>query len=68
MDFDFSFLDNEDFGLAKSFSTAPILQIAPHTIYQQKTDIDHELSTASSDAYTQEGFCFKFAPGQNVKN
>lgn len=52
MDCDFSFLDNEDFGLAKSFSTAPILKIAPHTIYQQKTDIEHELSTASSDAYT----------------
>lgn len=29
MDMDFSFLDNEDFGLAKSFSTAPILNLNP---------------------------------------
>jgi len=69
MDFDFSFLDNEDFGLAKSFSTAPILSIAPHVNFQQKekTDIEHELSTASSEAFITEGFCFKFAPGQNVR-
>lgn len=42
---DFSFLDNEDFGLAKSFSTAPILAISPYTNYSQKQqeDIEHEL-------------------------
>ena len=31
---DFSFLDNEDFGLAKSFSTAPILNLTPHLNYE----------------------------------
>ena len=43
---DFSFLDNEDFGLAKSFSTAPILSIAPGTNFGQKErgDIEHELT------------------------
>jgi hypothetical protein len=46
MDMDLSFLENEDFGLAKSFSTAPILSIAPHVNFQQKerADIDRELS------------------------
>jgi hypothetical protein len=36
MDMDFSFLDNEDFGLAKSFSTAPLGLIAPQFNYKQK--------------------------------
>ncbi len=31
---DFSYLDSEDFGLAKSFSTAPILSIAPNVSMQ----------------------------------
>ena len=45
MDFDYSFLDNEDFGLAKSFSNAPILSIAPHTNLDHKDhgDYEHEL-------------------------
>ena len=28
-DMDYSFMDNEDFGLAKSFSTAPVGLLAP---------------------------------------
>ncbi len=42
---DFSFLDNEDFGLAKSFSTAPILSIAPHVRIESKEaeDVEHSL-------------------------
>ena len=69
MDFDFSFLDNEDFGLAKSFSTAPILAISPHTNFQKKeaAEVEHELSLALTDAYTSEGFCFKMAPGEDVR-
>ena len=68
MDMDLSFLENEDFGLAKSFSTAPILSIAPHVNFQQKerADIDRELSEEASEAFVSEGFCFKLAPGQNV--
>ena len=66
---DFSFLDNEDFGLAKSFSTAPILSIAPHVNFGQKerVDIEHELSLAAPKAFVSEGFCFKMAPGQDVR-
>lgn len=66
---DFSFLDNEDFGLAKSFSTAPILSIAPGTNFGQKErgDIEHELTESAPEAFISEGFCFKMAPGQDVR-
>jgi hypothetical protein len=70
MDMDFSFLDNEDFGLAKSFSTAPILAIAPQTNFQQKElgDVEKELTEqAPGEAFVTEGFCFKLAPGQDVR-
>jgi hypothetical protein len=40
--FDFSFMDNEDFGLAKSFSTAPICSIAPQTSYAKKENVEVE--------------------------
>lgn len=68
MDIDFSFLDNEDFGLAKSFSTAPILAIAPQTNFAQKeqVDIEKELTDQLSDSVVTDGFCFKLAPGQDV--
>ncbi len=66
---DFGFLDNEDFGLAKSFSTAPILAIAPHTNFAQKElgEVERELSEQAPDAFVSEGFCFKLAPGQDVR-
>jgi hypothetical protein len=64
---DFAFLDNEDFGLAKSFSTAPILSISPHTNFASKEtgDIEHELDQqiGNTGEYVSEGFCFKLAPG-----
>jgi hypothetical protein len=69
MDFDFSFMDNEDFGLAKSFSTAPILTLAPGTNFEEKErgDIEHELDQElHTGEYVSEGFCFKLAPGQDV--
>jgi len=28
---DFAFMENEDFGLAKSFASTPIMAISPHT-------------------------------------
>lgn len=42
MDIDFSFTGDEDFGLAKSFSTAPILSIAPSTNFGQRSAVDIE--------------------------
>jgi hypothetical protein len=69
MDMDFGFLDNEDFGLAKSFSTAPILAIAPHVNFAQREqgDLEHQLNMETpAEAFVSEGFCFKMAPGQDV--
>lgn len=67
MDMNFSFLDNEDFGLAKSFSSAPVLSISPYTNFAQKeqVDIEHELSENinTTGEFVSEGFCIKFAPG-----
>ena len=66
---DFSFLDSDDFGLAKSFSTAPILTLDPKANFAQKqrANLDQELQEVHSDAFTSDGFCFKMAPGQDVR-
>ena len=67
---DFSFLDNEDFGLAKSFSTAPILSIAPHLSLKAKEndDVEHVLDREMQHGeFISEGFCFKMAPGHEVR-
>jgi hypothetical protein len=39
---DFSFLDNEDFGLAKSFSSAPVTCLAPQFPYDKKDSVEVE--------------------------
>lgn len=65
---DFSFLDNEDFGLAKSFSTAPLGMIAPAVNLKKKeqVDLEHEYTDVISNEYVSDGFCFKLFPGENV--
>jgi hypothetical protein len=63
MDIDFSFLDSEDFGLAKGFSTAPMFAIAPHVNFEKRAQEDIERPLES---FVSEGFCFKMAPGQDV--
>ena len=54
MEMDFSFLDNEDFGLAKSFSTAPLGCIAPNMNMSKKEqiDIEKEYEHEFSDSFT----------------
>jgi hypothetical protein len=68
MEMDFSFMDNEDFGLAKSFSTAPALTLNPKTNFAQKEsgDIEHQFDADNECAVVTDGFCFKLAPGQDV--
>ncbi len=70
MEMDFTFTSDEDFGLAKSFSTAPILSIAPQTNFQQRenVDVEKELSEQMSTQVITDGFCFKLAPGEDVSN
>jgi hypothetical protein len=66
---DFSFTGDEDFGLAKSFSSAPILSIAPLTNFDQRSahNVESEYSDANSNQVITDGFCFKFAPGVDVR-
>lgn len=42
MEMNFDFLDSDDFGLAKSFSTAPTLAISPFADMSQKESVDVE--------------------------
>jgi len=67
MEMDFSFMESEEFGLAKSFSTAPMMSISPFTNFnvKERPDIEHELDNeiANCGQYVSEGFCFKLAPG-----
>jgi hypothetical protein len=66
----FSFLDDEDFGLAKSFSKAPFCSIAPGFNYAQKeqADIENEYSNHICTDYVTDGFCFKLSPGEDVSH
>lgn len=61
-------MDNEDFGLAKSFSAAPMLNLNPglNLSKKQAADIEHELTQELTDCIVEDGFCFKLAPGENV--
>jgi hypothetical protein len=64
-DFDFSCLDDEDFGLAKSFTTAPIGLVAPEVSLAsaEQTDLDKECENAlNRDPVGVEGFNFKLHP------
>lgn len=67
MDLNLDFMSHEDFGLAKSFSSAPVNSISPYTnfVQKEKVDLDHELSDQvnTTGEYISEGFCFKLAPG-----
>ena len=59
--------DSEDFGLAKSFSNAPVLQSAPlaefHNVSADETG--REAMTAEANEIKAEGFCFKLAPTED---
>ena len=65
---DFSFMDNEDFGLAKSFSTAPICALAPQYAFNKKDqiEVEEEATHALENELISDGFCFKMAPCQDV--
>lgn len=62
----FDFCDmpsDEDFGLAKSFSKAPFLQIAPLKNFSNTyvDDVEREVDAASDLEIKADGFCFKLA-------
>ena len=65
---EFSCLENEDFGLAKSFTTAPISLIAPSFNFKQKEreEIETEGQVDFNRDVISDGLCFKLAPGEDV--
>jgi len=65
MDFDLSFMDHEDFGLAKSFSTAPLMVMPSASLpFHEQKDFEREPVEAANEIVT-DGFCFKLAPCEN---
>jgi len=73
MDFNMDFMHNENFGLAKSFTTAPLGTIAPNACSNAavaSTSGDFEAqqafnSAADPNEIKADGFCFKLAPVDN---
>ena len=71
MDLDFGFTGEEDFGLARSFSTQPLMQIAPLANFSNTTGAQGEETEKKvnmeedPNEIRAEGFCFKMAPGQD---
>jgi len=65
-DYDFGFANDEDFGLAKSFTNAPMHQI--HPLVNFKNDgtaellADEPIATSEPNEIRADGFCFKLAP------
>lgn len=68
-DLDFSCLDHEDFGLAKSFSKAPIALIAPEINREQASQVDPEKEfeneVLNATEIRADGFCFKLHPAED---
>jgi len=62
-----SYLDDEDFGLAKSFTTAPMGLITPSISLksQEKPDLYKECEKLQENEIKAEGFCFKLHPSEN---
>lgn len=75
MDFDFGFdmdyscMDSEDFGLASSFTTAPIGIISPEINLQSaevpNTDKEWEQQVLNNSEIRSDGFCFKLHPSED---
>ena len=63
-------MDSEDFGLAKSFSKAPICAIAPQFPYHKKDmeDVESQMTQTMQNELVSEGFCFKLAAGEDVRD
>jgi hypothetical protein len=65
----FDFLADEDFGLAKSFSRAPVCALAPSTNFakRQEVDVEREYTDMYQSEIVSEGFCFKLSPDGDVR-
>jgi hypothetical protein len=61
------FLADEDFGLAKSFTTAPIGLLAPGTSLKsaEATNVEKECEERMANEIKADGFCFKLHPSED---
>ena len=66
-DLDFSGMDDEDFGLAKCFTTAPIGLITPGVSLesQEEPNIEKECMNSMNNEIKADGFCFKLHPTED---
>lgn len=71
MEMDWEFTGEDDFGLASSFSSAPVFAFAPtlegkhHTSFK---DVQAEAESDRTDEIRSDGFCFKLAPTEDVSH
>jgi len=65
MDFDFSCLDFEDAGFAKSFTNASPAEIMP-TLHAREFQTPEKEAEQIGNEIRSDGFNFKLAPGQGV--
>ena len=61
------FLGDEDFGLAKCFTTAPIGLMAPGTSLAsaEATNVEKECEERMANEIKADGFCFKLHPSED---
>ena len=64
---DCSYLDDEDFGLAKSFTKAPWSIIAPNMTLKQseEPDLEKPMENLTLNEIRSDGFCFKMHPSED---
>ena len=62
--FDSDFTPCEDFGLAKSFTSTPIDQIAPLVNFNNHNaaEVENQIEQNDANEVRVDGFCFKMAP------
>merc|ERR1712147_278291 len=58
---------NEDFGLAKSFSSAPVHQVVPFANFNNvsEEEVEKPIEQTECNEIKAEGFCFKLAPSED---
>jgi hypothetical protein len=69
MDMNFDFASADDFGLAKNFSPAPTMMITPEVKHEEFTNYETDSQfQMGDDEIRSDGFCFKMAPVENVRD
>ena len=60
-DFSIDFACDEDFGLAKSFTTTPMFQVAPLKNFSNTgvDDVEKDVNAHNLSEVKAEGFCFR---------